>query len=330
MKLQHYNKFATLLSVGWILSNFAAAYAADNFQIADTRSNNNINPSLLNIASNPIPQPKLVFLGTEPYTVTGKNFQRYKLAVTNWNAFPENLFTKAPNLPPCGQNNNSSRTWVDIYNGQTNQRIYGFCAFSSPENLNSLWFAVEQGEAPPQSVYIILNDRRSNKEYRSNLVSLTRETQAVKEDCIAFNPDNISVNQVSNRWKIVENGNHWMFDFGNKKDEATRAFQILKHYGINKSCFVGRPQPSFEYLLVNNSAPSGSLQGEDCVSFNPATTTVNRINNRWKIVDGSHWMFDFDNNQSEATTSLAIIKKYNFTRSCFVGRPDVNFSYLRQ
>ncbi|MDZ8025829.1 MAG: hypothetical protein RMX97_14230 [Nostoc sp. DedQUE11] len=330
MKLQKYNKFATLLSVGWMLSNFAAAYAADNLQIADTWSNNTRNPNLLNLAANPIPQPKLVFIGTEPYTVSGKNFQRYKLSVANWNAFPNNLFAKAPNLPPCGQNNNSSRTWVNIYNGQTNQRIYGFCAFSSAENLSSLWFAVEQGETPPQSVYIILKDRRTNKEYRSNLLSLTPETQAVKEDCIAFNPNNTSVNQVSDRWKIVENGNHWMFDFGNKKHEATRAFKIINHYGINKSCFVGRPQPSFQYLLVNNSAPSGLLQGEDCISFNPATTTVNQINNRWKIVDGNHWMFDFGNNKSEATTSLAIIKKYNFTHSCFVGRPDPSFTYLRR
>ncbi|RCJ25657.1 hypothetical protein A6S26_15025 [Nostoc sp. ATCC 43529] len=86
---------------------------------------------------------------------------------------------------------------------QTNQRIYGFCGFSSPNDLNSLWFAVEQGETPPQSIYIILKDRKTNKEYRSNLVSLTSETQAVKEDCIAFNPKNISVNQVSDRWKII-------------------------------------------------------------------------------------------------------------------------------
>jgi hypothetical protein len=47
-------------------------------------------------------------------------------------------------------------------------------------------------------------------------------------------------------------------------------------------------------------------------------------------VDGSHWMFDFGNNESEARQLLAIIKKYGFKSSCFVGRPDPIFKYLRK
>jgi protocatechuate 3,4-dioxygenase beta subunit len=65
------------------------------------------------------------------------------------------------------------------------------------------------------------------------------------------------------------------------------------------------------------AAPS-SLR-EDCVSFNPATTAVTSIDGRWKIVDGSHWIFDFGSNRAEAEQSLQIIKKHNFTRTCFVG-----------
>ncbi|BAZ10686.1 hypothetical protein NIES4071_25090 [Calothrix sp. NIES-4071] len=159
---------------------------------------------------------------------------------------------------------------------------------------------------------------------------LLTQKQASKEDCIAFNPNNIAVKQVNGSWKIVENGNHWMFDFGANKDEATRAFQVIKQYSMSKSCFVGRPQPSFKYLLTNNNAPSGAIPGEDCVAFNPATTALSKINNRWKIVDGNHWMFDFNTNKAEAEQSLEIIKKYNFTRSCFVGRPDPSFTYLRK
>lgn len=162
------------------------------------------------------------------------------------------------------------------------------------------------------------------------LANKTYHAQALQEDCIPFNPNNITVNQVNGSWKIIEGGNHWMFDFGKKADEAKLAFRVIKNYRMNKSCFVGRPQPSFTYLLVNNVAPSGAMRGEDCVAFNPATTTVKKINNRWKIVDGNHWMFDFDNNQAEAEQSLAVIKKYQFTRSCFVGRPDPSFSYLRK
>ena len=150
-----------------------------------------------------------------------------------------------------------------------------------------------------------------------------------REDCVSFNPRTTTVRRISGSWKIVD-GSHWMFDFGNKKNEAERALKIIKHYGMNQSCFVGRPDPSFKYLLVSGRAPRGSFSGEDCVSFNPNTAEVKRINGRWKIVDGSHWMFDFGSNEAEAREALAIIKKYGFKYSCFVGRPDASFQYLRR
>lgn len=99
---------------------------------------------------------------------------------------------------------------------------------------------------------------------------------------------------------------------------------------MTKSCFVGRPNPSFKYMLVNNNSPSGALRGEDCISFNPGTIAVKRFNNRWKIVDGNHWMFDFGNKRHEANQAFSIIRKYRFTKSCFVGRPDPSFTYLRK
>lgn len=175
-----------------------------------------------------------------------------------------------------------------------------------------------------------INSTQTLQQLNGNTVVGIQKIAANPEDCIAFNPNSIAVNQVNGSWKIVENGNHWMFDFGVKKDEAIRAFQVIKQYGMNKSCFVGRPQPSFKYLLKNDNAPVGAIRGEDCVAFNPATTTLSKINNRWKIVDGSHWMFDFNTNEAEAKQSLEIIKKYKFTRSCFVGRPDPSFTYLRK
>lgn len=72
------------------------------------------------------------------------------------------------------------------------------------------------------------------------------------------------------------------------------------------------------------------LNAEDCISFNPATTTVKKVNNDWKIVDGNHWMFSFGDKESEAQMALKIIKHYKMNRSCFVGRPDPGFSYLRR
>ena len=121
-----------------------------------------------------LPNPELIVTGTEDYSVDGQEFTRYLLSVTNWSAFPDELFEAAPDLPPCGLNTNASRTWVAIYQ-EDDTRLYGFCALSSAEGLNSLWFAVAKGETPPASVYITLTDRRCEITYTSNLASTLPE-----------------------------------------------------------------------------------------------------------------------------------------------------------
>jgi hypothetical protein len=151
----------------------------------------------------------------------------------------------------------------------------------------------------------------------------------IQEDCIPFNPANIEVRLIGGRWKIVE-GSHWIFDFDTRKDEAYTAFNIIRHYGMNSTCYVGRPDPSFTYMLVNGSAPQGPFPGEDAIAFNPNTIEVKEFAGRWKIVDGSHWMFDFGANKNEAVMAYNIIKKYGFRYSCFVGRPNASFIYMRK
>jgi len=119
-----------------------------------------------------IPNPVLVTSGSEPYAASGKQWIRYKYFVENFAAFPTELFTAAPALPPCGTNTRASRTWVDLYSS-TGQRLNGFCAFSKPEDLNKIWFALEEGVVPPSYIYIELNDRQTNTKYKSNLADTT-------------------------------------------------------------------------------------------------------------------------------------------------------------
>ncbi|GEM_PF-790529 len=119
-----------------------------------------------------LPNPQLELTGTEDYSVSGNDFTRYKLSVTNWNVYPPELFEAAPDLPPCGLNTESSRTWVDIYN-QDEVRIWSFCTLATSEDLKGLWFAVKEGETPPDSVYIVMTDRRCDLSYVSNEVSIS-------------------------------------------------------------------------------------------------------------------------------------------------------------
>ncbi|GAB6184170.1 hypothetical protein [Thermodesulfovibrio hydrogeniphilus] len=170
---------------------------------------------------------------------------------------------------------------------------------------------------------------RSNKAYFKVTCRNEHSPEPYEEDCIFFNPSKTEVKYISGRWKIVE-GNKWLFDFGAKRDEAEQALRIIKYYGMNQSCFVGRPKPSFSYLLVSGQPPRGEFPGEDCISFNPDKVSVYKDRGRWKIVEGYRVLFDFDYKEADARKALELIHRYGFKRACYVGRPDYNFMYLRR
>lgn len=130
--------------------------------------------SIVSSTNTGIPNPQLSYIGKEDYIDAFNNpYTRYRLSVTNWSAYPNELFVPAPDLPPCGLNNNASRTWVNIYNAETNAYLYGFCGFTSPQLLTSLWFGIPRGSTPPPSVYVMIDDRRTGTTYRSNNVSVS-------------------------------------------------------------------------------------------------------------------------------------------------------------
>jgi hypothetical protein len=125
------------------------------------------------VASAPLlPNPILFMTGTESYKTDDKQWVRYRFDVLNKADYPAAMFAAAPALPPCGKNTKSSRTWVDIYD-QGGKRLYGFCALSKPEDLGSIWFALEVGVVPPSYVYIEMTDRQTNTKYKSNLADTT-------------------------------------------------------------------------------------------------------------------------------------------------------------
>ena len=119
-----------------------------------------------------LPNPVLYLNKLEYFQNGGKNFVRYEYDVLNSDAYPADMFAAAPDLPPCGQNTKSARTWVDIYD-QSGKRLYGFCALSKPADLNGIWFALEEAVVPPSYVYVELNDRATNTRYKSNLAETT-------------------------------------------------------------------------------------------------------------------------------------------------------------
>ena len=119
-----------------------------------------------------LPNPILTFTGQESVENGGKLLTRYNYAVYNFDDYPPELFAPAPDLPPCGNNRNAARTWVDLYE-QSGRRLYGFCALKSPQDLGHIWFMLDSDAVPPSWIYIELNDRKTNTKYKSNLAETT-------------------------------------------------------------------------------------------------------------------------------------------------------------
>lgn len=110
------------------------------------------------------------FVGQQRYDVNGERGTRYKLSVTNRASLPDFLWQPAANLPPCGKNQNASRTWVEVFGSPGDERLGGFCSLGSSEDLAQLWFAIPAGEKGPPCVYIVMTDRETGKKYVSNRV----------------------------------------------------------------------------------------------------------------------------------------------------------------
>ena len=116
----------------------------------------------------PVPKPLLYLTGIEAFDRGEKRLVRYRYDVSNKYLYWPAMFAAAPSLPPCGENENASRTWVDLYD-QSGNRLNGFCAFGKPGDLSQIWFALDQDAIPPSWVYIQIYDRQTNTRYKSNL-----------------------------------------------------------------------------------------------------------------------------------------------------------------
>jgi hypothetical protein len=128
--------------------------------------------------------PQLEFLGKEAFEADGTTGTRYKLAVTNRTSYPQSLWHASANLPPCGKNENASRTSVEIFGSPGDKRLGVFCAVGSSEDLGQLWFAVPAGVKGPPCVYMVMTDRQSGQKYESERLcsrSFTVVTGRLKE-----------------------------------------------------------------------------------------------------------------------------------------------------
>jgi murein DD-endopeptidase MepM/ murein hydrolase activator NlpD len=148
------------------------------------------------------------------------------------------------------------------------------------------------------------------------------------EDCISFNAATVTIRKSANVWQVI-GGVSALFS-APRESEARRIVSTLQHYGANRVCYVGRPQPSFEYLLTADGSPVGTFSREDCLSFNSSDIELIKLDDgTYQLVEGSHQMFQFPD-LLEAANAYSRIMKYRFRQTCFVGRPGPSLRYQRR
>jgi hypothetical protein len=230
----------------------------------------------------------------------------------------------------CNSNQGISAGWADLYNAALP------CQYIVIDNLPDGDYTLQ---STTNSKHIVHEDCYSDNTMWTGLRIHQNQVTEIDipwgpEDRVGFNPEHVSAIQVQSRWKVAD-GNHWILDFDQNRIGAERAVAVIKHYALSSICFVGRPacpgqQPMTYWLDHAGHAPAGAMANEDAIHFNPATTTVRQIGQRWKIADGNNWLLDFGPAEGNAKLALHFIKKYGFTHICFVGRPNPPMIYFRK
>lgn len=156
------------------------------------------------------------------------------------------------------------------------------------------------------------------------------------EDCIDFNPATVQASLVNGTWKIVD-GSMWMLDFGTGatgQANASKAKNVIQHYGFDQQCFVGRPNaPMMYFKIAGGRFPQGSFPGQDAIPVNPYAVSAQEVGGRWKVLDCSSYLLDFGTgaaSQANATAAANLIRDNHLREQCFVGRPNAPMMYFLQ
>ena len=67
------------------------------------------------------------------------------------------------------------------------------------------------------------------------------------EDCVPFDPSQLRVQLVNKTWTLVAGHGHYLSAFGESHGAALRALHLVRRFGFNQHCFVGRPNAATEY-----------------------------------------------------------------------------------
>jgi hypothetical protein len=157
------------------------------------------------------------------------------------------------------------------------------------------------------------------------------------EDCVSFNIHRIDVQEVIGRDSgpkayLIRTDGGRMMPFPTV-EEGRRALTIIRRYAFDRVCYLGRPRPSFMYWKSGDTVPARLPESdEDCQTF--ATDAV-RVGDGargrpyilWDTSGAGHVLGTFGSSSEEARQALQVVRNYELSRACYVGRPDPSMTY---
>lgn len=194
---------------------------------------------------------------------------------------------------------------------------------------------------------------------RSLALDVFAEMNRMMADAVPIEPRRLTVRRSGSRYQLVDRGVHIVWDFGPHQRAARLVWLVFRTYGIDRMCFVGRPNPSFFVPLAGGEtrlnaptafykvtlpgqAPTGeypaissSYRNLETIRFQNSRLDLREVptakDGRYRIVEGDMVLYSFDN-RAEAVASMVYLRLYGFDRKHIVyaepGSREEVFSYL--
>ncbi len=125
------------------------------------------------------PPPEGQFMEIEEVEDGEKTLLRYKVEITNSSSYPKKWFEGAPELPSIGKLSTASRCVIEV-RGPDDKVLHQF-AEAERDLRMPVWFAAPPGASVPESVRIVIHDRKTKQRYQSEPIALPQPDPTEEE-----------------------------------------------------------------------------------------------------------------------------------------------------
>jgi hypothetical protein len=142
-----------------------------------------------------------------------------------------------------------------------------------------------------------------------------RDTAAA-EDCIGYDPTNLSIEDLGATGFRLNSGNIAMQLFDNRAD-ADNGLSMAR--GFNQQCFVGRGTSQITEYWQGGSGQPGPVSGPDCINYDETNLSIVGGGSLWQVTDGNS-ILDAFTSEDRAVRGLRVAQQHG--SQCFIGRDN--------